>query len=43
MIAMDPIALSCILEATGPVQLEPGDELSSDNAVQLVLNDVCMR
>ncbi|MCR2801924.1 MULTISPECIES: DUF4012 domain-containing protein [unclassified Microbacterium] len=43
VIAMDPIALSYLLEATGPVALPTGDVLSADNAVQLLLNDVYLR
>jgi hypothetical protein len=40
VISLDPIALSYILEATGPVKLADGKSLSSDNAVKLLLNDV---
>lgn len=40
VLSIDPIALSYLLEATGPVTLETGDVLSSDNAVQLLLSDV---
>lgn len=43
VIAMDPVALSYLLKATGPVKLPTGDELTADNAVQLLLNDVYMR
>jgi hypothetical protein len=43
VIAVDPIALGYLLEATGPVNLSTGDELSSDNAAQLLLNDVYFR
>ena len=39
VIAVDPIALSYILEATGPVKLEDGTSLNSDNAVKRLLND----
>ena len=43
VIAMDPVALSYLLEATGPVLLPTGDELTADNAVQLLLQDVYQR
>ncbi|MCR2784947.1 MULTISPECIES: DUF4012 domain-containing protein [unclassified Microbacterium] len=43
VIAMDPVALSYLLEATGPVTLPTGDELTADNAVQLLLNEVYQR
>ncbi|MBP1301308.1 DUF4012 domain-containing protein [Curtobacterium sp. 1310] len=38
--AMDPVTLSYVLRATGPVQLATGDTLTADNAVQLLLSDV---
>ncbi len=40
VVAIDPVTLSYILRATGPVQLPTGDTLTSDNAVQLLLSDV---
>lgn len=40
VIAMDPVTLSYILKATGPVKLPTGDTLTSDNAVKLLLSDV---
>jgi hypothetical protein len=40
VLAMDPVTLSYILRATGPVQLPTGDTLTSDNAVKLLLSDV---
>lgn len=43
VIATDPVALSYILAATGPVELPTGDVLTSDNAVSLLLNDVYSR
>lgn len=44
VVAIDPIALGYILEATGPISIEEtGDTLSSDNAVQLLLSDVYAR
>lgn len=43
VIAMDPVALSHLLEATGPVTLPTGDVLTSENAVPLLLNEVYKR
>lgn len=43
VIAVDPVALSYLLAATGPVTLPSGDVLSSENAVQLLLNEVYLR
>lgn len=43
VIALDPVALSYLLESTGPVTLPTGDELTSDNAVDLLLNEVYFR
>ncbi|WP_157802990.1 DUF4012 domain-containing protein [Compostimonas suwonensis] len=43
VIAIDPVALSYILEASGPIMLPTGDTLSSENAVQLLLRDVYSR
>ena len=40
VISIDPIALSHILEATGPVKLADGTSLTSKNAVKRLLNDV---
>ena len=40
VISLDPIALSHILAATGPVELANGSSLTSKNAVQRLLNDV---
>lgn len=39
VLAIDPVTLSYILRATGPVQLPTGDTLTSDNAVKLLLSD----
>ncbi|AZS44869.1 hypothetical protein BWL13_02466 [Microbacterium oleivorans] len=41
--SIDPVALSYLLEATGPVTLPTGDKLTSKNAVQLLLNEVYLR
>jgi hypothetical protein len=43
VIALDPVTLSYLLEATRPVTLPTGDVLTSENAVQLLLNDVYRR
>lgn len=43
VISVDPVALSYMLEATGPVAMSTGDQLSSDNAVSLLLNEVYFR
>ncbi|MDM7887432.1 DUF4012 domain-containing protein [Curtobacterium sp. RHCJP20] len=40
VLAVDPVTLSYILRATGPVQLPTGDRLTADNAVQFLLSDV---
>jgi hypothetical protein len=38
VISVDPVALSYFLEATGPLTLETGAVLSSENAVDLLMN-----
>ncbi|RLK48010.1 DUF4012 domain-containing protein [Microbacterium telephonicum] len=43
VIALDPVALSYLLAATGPVALPTGDTLTADNAVSLLLNEVYLR
>lgn len=40
VISLDPVALSYLLQATGPVALPDGQSLTSDNAVPLLLNEV---
>ncbi|MFD5213441.1 DUF4012 domain-containing protein [Microbacterium sp. NPDC058345] len=40
VISLDPVALSYLLDATGPIRLPTGETLTSDNAVQVLLNDV---
>ncbi|WP_158253302.1 DUF4012 domain-containing protein [Cryobacterium sp. N19] len=40
VISLDPVALSYLLRATGPITLATGEVLTSDNAVQLLLSDV---
>lgn len=39
VISLDPVALSYLLQATGPVQLPGGETLNSSNAVKLLLSD----
>lgn len=43
VISIDPVALSYLLEATGPLQLPTGDELTSENAAQFLMNEVYLR
>lgn len=43
VIAIDPVVLSYLLEATGPITLPTGDEINADNAVSLLLNEVYLR
>ncbi|KRA25682.1 peptide synthetase [Microbacterium sp. Root61] len=43
VIALDPVVLSYMLAATGPVPLPTGDVLTTENAVPLLLNDVYQR
>lgn len=43
VISMDPVAMSYILRATGPVELPSGDTITSENAVPLLLNEVYLR
>lgn len=43
VVAVDPVVLSYLLRATGPVALPSGDQLTADNAVQLLLSDVYAR
>ncbi|WP_185094148.1 DUF4012 domain-containing protein [Curtobacterium sp. PhB137] len=39
VLSLDPVTLGYILKATGPVKLATGDELTSDNAVQVLLSE----
>ncbi|MGX1701058.1 DUF4012 domain-containing protein [Microbacterium sp. NPDC055357] len=43
VVSVDPVALSYLLEATGPVVLASGDILDAENAVSFLLNDVYLR
>lgn len=40
VISTDPVALSYMLNATGPIPLDTGETLTSENAVSLLLNEV---
>ncbi|MGA1835714.1 DUF4012 domain-containing protein [Herbiconiux sp. 11R-BC] len=40
VISFDPVALSYLLKATGPVVLPSGDKLTAENAVKFLLSDV---
>ncbi|WP_411721982.1 DUF4012 domain-containing protein [Mycetocola sp.] len=40
VVTIDPYVLSYVLTATGPVRLDNGAILSSDNAVQMLLSDI---
>ncbi|MCH6471804.1 DUF4012 domain-containing protein [Sinomonas terrae] len=39
VLSLDPVALSYLLQATGPVHLATGETLDSSNAVELLLSD----
>ncbi|MEP6477991.1 MAG: DUF4012 domain-containing protein [Rhodoglobus sp.] len=43
VIFLDPVALGYLLAATGPVQVPTGDELTSANAAQFLLNGVYLK
>jgi hypothetical protein len=43
VMAVDPVVLSYLLEATGPLALPDGESLTGDNAVPLLLDDVYRR
>ncbi len=43
VVSVDPVALSYLLRATGPVPLPSGDTLTADSAVPLLLNEVYQR
>ena len=43
VLATDPVALSYLLRATGPVRLETGETVDSGNAVRLTLSEVYRR
>lgn len=43
VISIDPVALSYLLSATGPISLDSGDALTSANAVKMLLSDTYAR
>lgn len=43
VVSFDPVALSYLLKATGPITLPTGDVVTPDNAVPLFLNQVYFR
>lgn len=43
VISIDPVTLSYILDATGPITLATGDKLTSSDAVRILLSDVYAR
>ncbi|WP_166806184.1 DUF4012 domain-containing protein [Cryobacterium cheniae] len=43
VISIDPVSLSYLLRATGPITLATGEVLTAENAVQLLLSDVYSR
>lgn len=43
VLSVDPVTLSYLLEATGPVQIQTGDRLDANNVVPLLLNEVYYR
>lgn len=43
VLSMDPVALSYLLRATGPIELADGESLTSDNAVANLLSEVYSR
>ncbi|TFD80210.1 DUF4012 domain-containing protein [Cryobacterium psychrophilum] len=43
VISLDPVTLSYVLNATGPITLETGDVLTAANAVQLLLSEAYAR
>jgi hypothetical protein len=43
VVSIDPIALSYILEATGPVTLPTGEKVTNENVVSLTMKDVYAR
>ncbi|WP_158862546.1 DUF4012 domain-containing protein [Leifsonia sp. AG29] len=43
VVALDPVALSQVLRATGPVTLSTGERLGADDAVRVLLSDVYAR
>lgn len=43
VISIDPVVLSYMLQVTGPITLDTGEELSAENAVKVLLSDTYER
>ena len=43
VVSIDPIALSRLLQVTGPVTLPDGEQLTSENVVSKLLNEAYFR
>jgi hypothetical protein len=43
VLSIDPVALGYLLAATGPIDLSSGDQLTAENAADLLLNQVYQR
>lgn len=43
VVSVDPVALSYVLDGTGPIKVPTGQQLTASNAVKLLLNDVYQR
>lgn len=43
VLSIDPVALSYMLEGTGPVKLQTGDVITSKNAVSMLMNKIYFR
>lgn len=43
VVSIDPVALSYLLRATGPISMSTGDQISAENAVSLLLNEIYFR
>jgi hypothetical protein len=43
VVSVDPVALSYLLEGTGPVTLPTGESLTADNAVNVLLHQIYLR
>jgi hypothetical protein len=43
VLSVDPVALSYMLRASGPITLPDGTQLTSDNAVDLLMSDIYFR
>jgi hypothetical protein len=43
VVSVDPVVLAKVLDATGPLPLPDGTQLTSENAVELLLNEIYFR